>query len=323
MTRAHLTELGFGGAQAGNLHTVIDDDTVQQAIDTAWDAGVRYFDTAPHYGLGLSERRLGAALARRPRDDYVLSTKVGRVLTPSPESAHLMDAEGFAVPADSRREWDLTPDGIRRSLDASLNRLALDRIDIAYLHDPDDFPLSTVIPAIETLIELRDEGIVAGVGAGSNFTRMPADLIRNTDVDVMMLAGRFTLLDQEALDELLPLALERGVSVVAAGVYNSGILSRPRPADDALYQYAPADAELRARAVRIAEVCEAHGVTLPCAAVQFPLRHPAVESVVVGLRSSEHVESAATRMSTAIPPSLWTDLAGAGLIRDHVASNER
>ena len=310
-----LTELGFGGAQVGNLSQEVSDETARAAVDAAWDAGIRYFDTAPHYGLGLSERRLGALLGERPRNEYVLSTKVGRLLEPSPETAHRSDAQGFAVRASHRRVFDLSRDGIRRSVDESLERLDLDRIDIAYLHDPDEFELPVVLTALEALIELRDEGVLSAVGAGMNQTRMPADLIRNADVDLMMIAGRFTLLDQEALDDLLPLALDRGVSIAAAGVYNSGILSRQRPAADALYQYAPADEELRARAERIADVCEAHGVTLPDAAVQYPLQHPAVTSVVVGLRTVEQVGSAAARLAVDIPAALWRDLADAGLVR--------
>ena len=313
--RLAFTSSGSGALEIGNLSQETSDQAAQVALDAAWDAGIRYFDTAPHYGLGLSERRLGAYLAGRPRDEFVLSTKVGRILQPSPETADRADDQGFAVPATHRRVFDFSRDGIRRSLDDSLERLGLDRIDVAYLHDPDDFDLPTVIGALETLIELRDEGILGAIGAGMNQSRMPADLIRNADVDIIMIAGRFTLLDQEALDDLLPLAQERGVGIAAAGVTTRAFSSQPRPAVGALYRYAPADEALLTRAVQIAEVCEAHGVTLPDAAVQYTLQHPAVVSVVVGLRTVDQVESAIARVTTDIPPALWRDLADTRLVR--------
>jgi D-threo-aldose 1-dehydrogenase len=311
-----LTEIGFGAAQLGNLYRPTGEDEARAAIETAWDAGIRYFDTAPHYGLGLSERRLGAALRGRPRDDYVLSTKVGRLLVPSDAPEGAMDDQGFAVPATFRREWDLSRDGIRRSVDESLERLGLDRIDIAYLHDPDDHGPQAHAEAIPALIELRDEGIVGAVGAGMNQSAMPAEFVRRHDVDVIMLAGRYTLLEQGALDDLLPAAVDRGVRIVAAAVYNSGLLSQPRPAPDALYDYAPAPAELVARANAIAEVCEEFGLTLPEAAVAFPLRHPAVVSVVVGMRTADQVRGTVARYGADVPEAFWRALAERGLVRD-------
>ncbi|MCD2443413.1 aldo/keto reductase [Agromyces sp. SYSU K20354] len=311
-----VTELGFGAAQLGNLFRATTDDEAQAAVETAWDAGIRYFDTAPHYGLGLSERRLGAALAGRARDDFVLSTKVGRLLVPSGYPDGAMDDEGFAVPATMRREWDLSRDGIRRSVDESLERLGLDRIDIAYLHDPDDHGAQAHAEAIPALIELRDEGIVGAVGAGMNQSAMPAEFVRRHDVDVIMLAGRYTLLEQGALDDLLPLAVDRGVAVVAAAVYNSGLLARPRPSADALYDYGPAPAALIARVHAIADVCEEFGVTLPEAAIAYPLRHPAVVSVVVGMRTAGQVVSSAERYAARIPQEFWRVLSDRGLVRD-------
>ncbi|KQX05173.1 MULTISPECIES: aldo/keto reductase [unclassified Leifsonia] len=310
-----LTELGMGAAQLGNLYRETTDAEAGGAVDAAWDAGIRYFDTAPHYGLGLSERRLGAALADRPRDEYVLSTKVGRLLVPSGYPEGTMDDGGFAVPATVRREWDLSRDGIRRSVHESLERLGLDRIDIAYLHDPDDFGSEAHSTAIPALIELRDEGVVRAVGAGTNQSAMPAEFVRRHDVDVIMLAGRYTLLEQGALDDLLPLAEERGVGIVAAAVYNSGLLSRPRPPAGALYDYAPAPAELIAKANAIADVCEEFGITLPEAAVAYPLRHPAVVSVVVGMRTAEQVRGTAERYERDIPEEFWTALDERGLVR--------
>src|SRR6478735_7220042 len=256
-----LTELGLGGAQLGNLYREVPDETVADTVDAAWDAGIRYFDTAPHYGIGLSERRLGEQLRDRPREEFVLSTKVGRLLVPDPGGADRQDDQGFAVPATSRRRWDLSRDGIRRSLTESLERLGLDRVDIAYLHDPEDHWEQALVEAVPALVELREEGVEHAV-------------------DLVMCAGRYTLLEQA--DELLDAAVERGVGVVAAGVYTSGLLARPRPAAQPRYNYEPAPAALVARVHAIADLCEAHGVTLPEAAVAFPLRHPAVVSVVVG-----------------------------------------
>jgi D-threo-aldose 1-dehydrogenase len=306
-----LTELGFGAAQLGNLYRETTEDEALGAVDAAWHAGIRYFDTAPHYGLGLSERRLGTALAGHPRDEYVLSTKVGRLLVASPETASELD-EHFVVPAETRRVWDLSRDGIRRSLDESLVRLGVDRIDIAYLHDPDDQGIEMATAAIEALVELRDEGVLGAIGTGMNQAAMPAELIRRTDLDVVMLAGRYTLLDRSGLEELLPLALERGVGIVAAGIYNSGLLSAPRPAAGSLFDYAPASAELLDRATRIADTCESYGVTLPDAAVQFALQHPAVVSVVVGMRTAVQVADGVARMSRTIPSALWHELATEG-----------
>ena len=311
-----VTELGFGAAQLGNLFRATTDDEARAAVDAAWDAGIRYFDTAPHYGLGLSERRLGAALADRPRDDYVLSTKVGRLLVPSDSPDGTMDDEGFAVPATSRRHYDLSRDGIRRSVDESLLRLGLDRIDIAYLHDPDDHGPAAHAEAIPALIELRDEGVVRAVGAGMNQSAMPAEFVRRHDVDVIMLAGRYTLLEQGALDELLPLAVDRGVGIVAAAVYNSGLLSRPRPAADAHYDYGPAPEAIIARANAIADTCEEFGITLPEAAIAYPLRHPAVVSVVVGMRTAGQVIGTAERYAAPIPKDFWRALSERGLPRD-------
>ncbi|KQO95702.1 aldo/keto reductase [Leifsonia sp. Leaf264] len=310
-----FTELGMGTAQLGNLYRETTDAEARAAVDAAWDAGIRYFDTAPHYGLGLSERRLGAALAGRPREDYVLSTKVGRLIVPSGYPEGTMDDEGYAVSATVRREWDLSRDGIRRSVHESLERLGLDRIDIGYLHDPDDHGDEAHAEAIPALIELREEGVVRAVGAGMNQSAMPAEFVRRHDVDVIMLAGRYTLLEQGALDELLPLAVERGVGIVAAAVYNSGLLARPRPPADAHYDYAQAPAELIARANAIADVCEEFGITLPEAAIAYPLRHPAVVSVVVGTRTAEQVLGTVERYEHEIPAEFWTALDERGLVR--------
>ena len=309
-----LTELGLGAAQLGNLYRETTDEEARGALSAAWDAGIRYFDTAPHYGLGLSERRLGALLAGRPRDEFVISTKVGRLLQPTPQNAKLLDDEGFVVPASSRRVFDFSRDGILRSVEASLERLGMDRVDILYLHDPDQHWEAASTTGVDALIELREQGVVRAIGAGMNQAEMLTEFVRRCDVDVVMCAGRYTLLEQPALEELLPVAVERGVAVVAAAVYNSGLLSAPTVASDASYDYGPAPAELIARARAIADICAAAGVSLPAAALAYPLRHPAVASVVVGARNAAQVSSNVERAAAEIPDSLWTELAAAGLI---------
>lgn len=307
-----LTRLGLGGAQFGNLYRELSPDDARATFTAAWDGGIRYVDTAPHYGLGLSERRLGALLRAHPRDSYVLSTKVGRLLVPNPGGEGLTDDEGFVVPATVRRAWDFSRDGVRRSIDASLERLGLDRIDIAYLHDPENHWEQAIGEALPALLELRDEGVVRAVGAGMNLAGPLTELVEHHDVDVVMCAGRHTLLEQA--HSLLDAATRRGVGVVVAGVYNSGLLARPRPVSGARYNYERAPAELLRRAGAIADICEAHGVSLPEAALAFPLRDPAVVSVVVGAASADHVEAALRAVHRPIPESLWSDLASAGLL---------
>jgi D-threo-aldose 1-dehydrogenase len=308
-----IGELSLGCAQLGNLYRDVSDDDALATVDAAWELGVRYFDTAPHYGLGLSERRLGVALRSRPRDDYVLSTKVGRLLEPA--AADRLDDEGYVVPATHRRVWDFSRDGIRRSLSESLDRLGLDRVDILYLHDPDDHWREVLDSGYPALDQLRAEGAVGAIGAGMNQSAMLADLVRHTDVDILMLAGRYTLLEQDSLDDLLPLCVERGVRVVAAGVFNSGLLAKAQPTEHAKYDYAEAPPELVARARAIAAICEHHGTTLPAAAIAFPLGHPAVVSVCVGARSATQVERNAALFREWIEPALWSELKSEGLLR--------
>lgn len=305
-----LPAYGFGAAPIGNLFQAVSDEEARAAVDAAWEAGVRLYDTAPHYGLGLSERRLGAALRERPREAYVLSTKVGRLLVPDPAAGP--DTEGFDVAPGLRRLWDFSRDGVRRSLEESLDRLGLDSVDVALIHDPDDHWRQAVEEAYPALAELRDQGVIKAVGVGMNQWRMLAGFVRETGVDVIMLAGRYTLLDQSALAELLPLCAERGVRVLAAGVFNSGLLATHDP--HGTYDYAPAPAEMLERARRIAAVCERHGVTLPQAALAFPLRHPAVASVVVGTRTAAEVERNTALAAAPVPEELWADLAGEGLL---------
>ncbi|NDL59609.1 aldo/keto reductase [Phytoactinopolyspora mesophila] len=314
-TAAELTTLSLGGAPIGNLYRAVDDDDAAAAIDEAWRSGIRYFDTAPHYGLGLSERRVGAALRQRPRDQYVVSTKVGRLLEPVPAGSGARDDEGFDVAATHRRIWDFSRDGVLRSVEHSLERLGLDRIDVLFLHDPDDHWQQAIDEACPALTQLRDEGVVTAIGAGMNQSEMLSRFVRHADMDLIMLAGRYTLLEQGALDEFLPLCEQRGVSVVAAAVFNSGLLAKPHPEPGAMYNYGEAPATLLRRAQHIGRICERHGTTLPAAAMRFPLAHPAVATVNVGSRDAEQVRRNVQLFQAPIPSQLWSELQDEGLLR--------
>ncbi|MFT7841525.1 aldo/keto reductase [Saccharothrix sp. BKS2] len=297
-----LSRLGFGGGPVGNLFTAVSDEDAAGALAAAWDAGIRYFDTAPHYGLGLSERRIGAFLRTRPRSGFAVSTKVGRVLEPFDGGGDDL-AHSFAVPATHRRVWDFSADGVRRSLESSLDRMGLDRVDVVYVHDPDEHWEQAASRAVPALVELRDQGVVGAIGVGMNQWGMLARFVRETDLDAVLLAGRYTLLDRSGL-ELLELCAERGVAVVAAGVFNSGLLAAPGAGTT--YDYRAAPPELVERARRIARACERHGVPLPLAALRFPLRHPAVASVLLGMRTAAEVR--ANTSAAEVPEALWAEL---------------
>ncbi|WP_405468641.1 aldo/keto reductase [Streptomyces canus] len=306
-----VSALGFGGAVIGNLFTEVGDEQAHEAVTTAWQRGIRYFDTAPHYGLGLSERRLGEALREHPRAEYTLSTKVGRRLEPSADGGDDL-ADGFAVPATHRRVWDFSADGVRRTLESSLERLGLDRVDVVYLHDPDDHAEEAFREGYPALEKLRSEGVVGAIGAGMNQAEMLTRFVRETDVDVVLCAGRYTLLDQSALTELLPAAVARGVSVVIGGAFNSGLLADPRPG--ATYNYAQASGDVLDRALRMREAAERHGISLRAAALAFCVAHPAVASVLVGARSAAEVQDAADQFATRVPPAFWRELRDTGLL---------
>jgi D-threo-aldose 1-dehydrogenase len=316
-TGLELTELCFGGSAIGNLYREVSDDGAASAIDFAWDSGVRYFDTAPHYGAGLAEQRMGRSLGARPRDEFVLSTKVGRLLVANPSGEdNDPEASGFAVPRTHRRVWDFSRDGIRRSVEDSLTRLGLDRIDILFLHDPDDYWAQAVGEGFAALAELRAEGVIRAIGAGMKQSQMLTSFVRETDMDLIMLAGRYTLLDQSALDELLPLCVKQGVGIVNVGVFNSGLLSKPEPQPGMKYDYADAPPLLVDRAIKMAAICRRHGVLLPVAAIQFGTVHPAVVSTAIGARSAEQVRQNVEWLATPTPPELWAELKSEGLIRD-------
>jgi D-threo-aldose 1-dehydrogenase len=310
-TGVEVTGLAFGASGIGNLYTEVAEEEAYEAVRAAWRRGIRYFDTAPHYGLGLAERRLGAALREHSRDRYTVSTKVGRRLEPADAGGDDL-AHGFAVPATHRRVWDFTADGVRRTLEASLGRLGLDHVDVVYLHDPDDHAEQAFHEGYPALERLRSEGVVRAIGAGMNQTAMLTRFVRDTDVDVVLCAGRHTLLDQSALADLLPAALERGTSVVVGGAFNSGLLADPKPG--ATYDYAPAPAGLLQRALRMKEAAERHGTTLRAAALAFCAAHPAVASVLVGARSAAEVHDCADRFAARVPAALWRELRATGLL---------
>jgi D-threo-aldose 1-dehydrogenase len=306
-TGIQVTELGFGAASIGNLFSEIEDDVARQTVDAAWAAGIRYFDTAPHYGLGLSERRLGAALAGRPRAEYVVSTKVGRILVPNPSpTGSDLSTSMFAVPDDLTRQPDYSAAGVRRSLEASLARLGLDRVDIVLVHDPDDHVEQAVTEAIPALIALRDEGVIGAVGVGMNQWPAPLRILRRTDLDVIMLAGRWTLLDRSG-EPLLAACAERGVSVLAAAPFNSGVLSNIGPITEGLFNYEPAARPVVDRAGELARLAGQHDIPLPQAALQFPLRHPATAGVVAGLRTPDQATSASRWLNQPVPEAFWKE----------------
>ncbi|WP_433362231.1 aldo/keto reductase [Actinoplanes sp. CA-142083] len=307
---------GLGCAQLGNLYTAIDDATAFATVGAAWDAGVRYFDTAPHYGLGLSERRLGAALRERARDSFVLSTKVGRLLEPSPATAGEQDPAGFVVPAAYRRVWDFSADGVLRSLTDSLDRLGLNRVDLVLIHDPEDHADEALSSAYPALHELRAEGVVRAIGVGSTKAEVLDRFVAETDIDVVLVAGRYTLLEQPALDSLLPACSRRGVSVLNAGVFNSGMLAVERPHAGLPYDYVDAPSSVVAKAQAIAEVCERHGVSLPAAALAFAGAHPAIASVIVGTQTPAQARQNFGLAAAPPPPGeLWAELVAEGLLR--------
>jgi D-threo-aldose 1-dehydrogenase len=312
--RAWLGPLGFGASTLGNLYREMSDDQARAVVDRAWEGGIRYFDVAPHYGLGLAERRLGDALRSHPRDAFVVSTKVGRVLEPNPDGAGRPDPEGFAVNALFRRRWDFSAEGVRQSLEDSLERLGLDRVDIVYLHDPEERLALAVDEALPALVELREAGVVGAIGVGSKDVSALTALIGTGSLDLAMVAGRYTLLEQPALAEVFPAAHEHDTAIVAVGVYNSGLLARPVPEPTATYEYEAAPAAMFERAVELADVCNAHGVTLPHAAVQFALRHPLVANVTIGIGSASHLDDGLAYASSPVPESLWRELESRGLI---------
>lgn len=299
--------LGLGTANLGNLHRAMTDTDATRILEAAWDSGIRYFDTAPHYGLGLAERRLGAFLAGKPRDEFIVSTKVGRLLRPDPGGAGRTDDEhDFVVPADLKRVWDFGVDGVRRSLDDSLERLGLDAVDIVYLHDPERHDLRSGLEhGLPALATLRTEGVVRAVGVGSMSEDALLAAARTGIPDLLMVAGRLTLADQGAAASLLPECRVRGIGVVAAAVFNSGLLVDDPPSERSRFDYAPVPPEVLRRTRDIAAVCADFGVPLPTAAVRYPLTWPEVRAVVAGAARPDDIRNNARAVRADVPDDLW------------------
>lgn len=309
-TGLRVTRLGLGSAPLGGLFNPVSDADAERTVERAYELGLRFFDTAPLYGSGLAERRMGRVLRQYPRDSYVLATKAGRLIrqgAPPEPGQHYHGAPQGMEPV-----FDFSAEGVRTSVRESLERLGLDRVDVVHLHDPDDHYEQALTEGYPVLAELRGQGAIRAVGAGMNQAPMEARFLRAAAFDCFLLAGRYTLLDQSGLDELLPLAAERRASIIAGGVFNSGLLAAPAPG--ATYDYRPAPPHLVDRAQQLADVCRNHSVPLPAAAMQFPLGHPAVAAVVVGARSPAELEEDVAMFETSIPAQLWEELRAGGRI---------
>jgi D-threo-aldose 1-dehydrogenase len=327
-TELFCTAVGFGSASLGNRFRVLGEGDCTALVDDAWESGIRYFDTAPMYGHGLAEARLGTALRKRPRDEYLLSTKVGRLLVPDAHPAH--DGMWVGIPP-MRIEYDYTYDGALRSIDDSLQRMLTDRIDVVFIHDCDRYGHGANQPAVfeqalsgaaRALFRLRDEGVIGAVGMGVNESDVCVEAARRADFDAFLLAGRYTLLEQGALDELLPLCDERRISVILGGIFNSGILASGVVAG-AHHNYGVPAADVAERVARIEAVCRRYDASLAAVAIQFVLAHPAVASALIGASSIHQQGANLAAADDEISDDLWTDLQNEGLLRTDAPSPSR
>lgn len=325
-TSLTVSEIGFGGAAIGNLYTPISDNDASAAVRVAYDAGISYFDTAPLYGYGLSEHRLGTALRSVDRDSFVLSTKIGRMLRPTPAAE--IDPGIFPGCLPFAPFFDYSYDAANRSIEDSLQRLGFDRIDIVLIHDVDVWTHGAQEAADDrfrevmsekggyrALAELRDAGVIKAIGCGVNEWEACEKFARAGDFDCFLLAGRYTLLEQEALNSFLPLCVEKGISVIIGGPYNTGILATGA-VKGAYFNYKPADAAILDRVSKIEAICRRYGVSLPAAALEFPLHHPAVVSVIPGCRSAAEIEQNIETYQIDVPSDLWSELKREGLLRE-------
>jgi D-threo-aldose 1-dehydrogenase len=317
-----FTALGFGGAPIGNFNGVFTDEEAHNMVVQSWRQGVRYFDTAPGYGNGLSEYRLGHALRRFDRAEMIISTKVGRVLTPT-VGAPTVNGQYQDIPPFVA-DFDYTYDGVMRAVEQSMQRMLTDHLDILFIHDCDvythgsaqpEYFRQALVSAFPALESLRDQGVVKAIGFGVNETDVMTEAVKATDADVCLLAGRYTLLEQEPLDALLPMCQERGIGIVLGGVYNSGVLATG-PVDGARFNYAPAPKDILAKAAALQEVCRRHGVALASAALQFAYAHPAVVSICIGARNNDQQIRNAELFEATVPPELWDELREARLLRE-------
>ena len=324
--------LGLGMAALAGLFREVSDEEAAHVLDHAWSEGIRYYDTAPLYGYGVGEERLGRLLARHEPDEYTVSSKVGRLIyplevidadptlepdRPAVEIPGFDPREGYFKGAPPQRPvFDYSYDGVMRSVEDSLRRTGLERIDVLWIHDPDMHWEQAIGGAYPALAELRSQGVVRAIGVGMNQAQMLTRFVREADLDAVMCAGRYTLLDQVALEQLFPACEERGTVVVAAAVMNSGLLANPTP--EARFDYAPAPPEILRRALAMKDLCERHGVPLRAAALQFVFGHPLVVSVTIGARSIAHVDDAVGNLQWDIPAELWQEFRSEGLLPEHV-----
>ena len=298
-----LPLMGIGTATFGGLFTPIHERDASMVVDEAIKLGISYFDTAPHYGKGVSESRLGNALDKYPRDSYVISTKVGRILVPALDAD---DSDFLDADSSVERIFDFSQSGVERSLKDSLERLGKDHVEIVFIHDPDDYADQAISQAYPALAKMRDQGIIKSIGVGMNQPEIPTRFVKETDIDLVLIAGRYTLLDQSAQKELIPAAISRGVHVIAAGVFNSGILANP--VAGAHYDYAPASPHILARAQAIASFLQERDISIERAALQFPLRNPGIKSILVGCRSADEVRKNTEFFDNQIPEAIWQEL---------------
>ena len=326
-----FTELGFGTAPLGNLYQSVSDEAAQKVLELAWNSGLRYFDTAPLYGLGLSETRVNKFLRDKPREDYILSTKVGRLLKPCGPNERSGIGKFYDVP--HRKEFfDYSYDGVMRSLEFSFERLGINRIDILYVHDlcifthgskkESDKRISEFFDkkGYDAMLSLREQGVVSAIGAGVNEWEVCETLAERGDFDLFLLAGRYTLLEQEALKSFLPLCISRGIGIVTGGPYNSGILATGS-VEGAFYNYEPAPKQILERVSAIESICKQYNVPLKAAALQFPLMHPAHVSVIPGAQTSQEMQANVKSLNVSIPPELWESLIKKKLLNPDVIVN--
>ncbi|MBW7964669.1 aldo/keto reductase [Bradyrhizobium sp. BR 10261] len=305
-----VTSIGLGSAPLGGLFSAVSDADAEATVAKAWSLGVRFFDTAPLYGFGLAERRLGAFLRQQQRESYAISTKVGRLLR-APDSTTVEDDHFKDAPA-LRPRFDFSYDGVMRSVEESLERLGLDRVDVLLVHDPDDHYDAAVIGAFRALLRLRDDGTVKAIGSGMNQCEMLTRFAEAVPVDCFLLAGRYTLLDQGALDALFPICTAKNIGILLGGIYNSGILANPHTG--AKFNYEDADAALVARALELDQLCRKHGTELKAAALQFGMAHPAVTVAVMGARNASEVADNTAMSERAVPQAFWQELRARNLV---------
>jgi D-threo-aldose 1-dehydrogenase len=316
-TSLSVTRLGLGSAPLGGLFDAVADRTAHSVVQHAYDLGLRMYDTAPLYGYGSAERRLGHVLAQKPRDEFVLATKVGRLIRPPATVSEGLDTGGasqFEGAPPLVPVFDFSYDGVMRSFEESLERLGVDRVDVLHIHDPDNHFEQAISGAYKALDKLRSEGTIAALGSGMNQAEMLARFAREGDFDCFLVAGRYSLLDQAALPELLPICEQKNIAIIIGGVYNSGILANLGVPDRETFNYQPAEQRWLEKARKIDAVCQRHSVPIQAAALQFPLAHPAVATVLTGARTTDELDQNIAFMRQPIPSDLWSELKAEGLL---------